>query len=39
MSNGSPSTQGAPLCNEAVKQDGVKKGERENSESVSGFKI
>ncbi len=38
MSNGFPSTQEAPLCNEAVKQASVKNGEWENSESASGSK-
>ena len=32
MSNGFPSTQEAPLCNEVVKQASVKNGERENGE-------
>ena len=38
MSNGSQITQGAPLCNKAVKQVSMKNGDRENSESVSGSK-
>lgn len=38
MSNCSPITEGAPLCNEAVKQASVKIVDRENPESASGAK-
>ena len=35
MSNGFPSTQGAPLCNEAVKQASVKNGEPAFAEAIA----
>lgn len=35
MSNGFPSTQGAPLCNESVKQASVKNGEPAFAEAIA----